>query len=961
MNTDFEPFSVARLAKMATRVIANWRKSAKRQQASKPNRNNSTDTATSTEPSRSQSPGAEQTYKTINAIGLPICFPFEAYGIQRVMLNKVTSTLMNKEHSLIESPTGTGKTLVLLCSSLAWQRKSKSLNQPFISTRLRKQVAEERRQILMRKPCTCGRRPMRTELDRLKEAAEGSKKSKACLDSADNPKKAQHFQQEDEISACKRIKTEPSNEILKTSPYFKKENQPNCITIDDEDSDHVEIIEDDCKKSNSIKQFDEQDCIKAQQISDKPLCRSCAAIEAENEFSQVLGEDSLDGENFISSKIKTKIPRIYYGTRTHKQITQVIRELNKTPYKNDLNMCILSSRERTCINQEVKDSANRNDLCQELLKNKQSSDKNKANECCPFYKDSATTADTFAGINNEFKHKAWDIEDAAAYGREIETCPYYGVRSLQDQADITFCPYNYLLDPTIRRTLNINLSNAIIIFDEAHNIEDICRDSASFVIDTRQIDDILESIQVVSNHYIQGSVVMDAYQFFRDKLLNLKAYLKNSTFSKDTSESGNFLEKNILTQDGMINDLTSIGLGPDCLNQVKENLRALRGEDESDDGSSSKKGDAQPALSFSQMQSITQLSITLEFMYISNCKYINDFRAVVTKSLERETNRFTQRANNRGPPPDKHLWRFSLLCMNSGIAFEKIHSWAWSVIVASGTLSPIESLKSELGCTFSQIFEGAHVIPPERIFASILSSGPSKTSLNCAFTNSLSMKFQDEVYAILRDVCTTVPNGILCFFPSYDRMENFHRRWVQIGFKKDLPRWGKELFMERKNLTASEFEKDLESYNRYAKTSGAILFAVYRGKVSEGIDFADKAARAVITIGIPYPNIKEVTIGLKRDYNDIARAQRPNLMPGRDWYASQAFRALNQAFGRCIRHKEDWGAIILIDSRLKNQDSMNNISRWLRNNLTQSDDYNVMIDSLKDFVERRSSEEKLSR
>jgi Rad3-related DNA helicase len=35
--------------------------------------------------------------------------------------------------------------------------------------------------------------------------------------------------------------------------------------------------------------------------------------------------------------------------------------------------------------------------------------------------------------------------------------------------------------------------------------------------------------------------------------------------------------------------------------------------------------------------------------------------------------------------------------------------------------------------------------------------------------------------------------------------------------------------------------------------SGAVLMGVCRGKISEGMDFSDKAARCVIMIGIPYP------------------------------------------------------------------------------------------------------------
>ncbi len=36
--------------------------------------------------------------------------------------------------------------------------------------------------------------------------------------------------------------------------------------------------------------------------------------------------------------------------------------------------------------------------------------------------------------------------------------------------------------------------------------------------------------------------------------------------------------------------------------------------------------------------------------------------------------------------------------------------------------------------------------------------------------------------------------------------------------------------------------------------------AVCRGKVSEGLDFTDDNARAVVTIGIPFPNIKDLQV-----------------------------------------------------------------------------------------------------
>lgn len=37
---------------------------------------------------------------------------------------------------------------------------------------------------------------------------------------------------------------------------------------------------------------------------------------------------------------------------------------------------------------------------------------------------------------------------------------------------------------------------------------------------------------------------------------------------------------------------------------------------------------------------------------------------------------------------------------------------------------------------------------------------------------------------------------------------------------------------------------------------GALFFGVSRGKISEGIDFKDFMARAVISISIPFPNAR---------------------------------------------------------------------------------------------------------
>ena len=56
-----------------------------------------------------------------------------------------------------------------------------------------------------------------------------------------------------------------------------------------------------------------------------------------------------------------------------------------------------------------------------------------------------------------------------------------------------------------------------------------------------------------------------------------------------------------------------------------------------------------------------------------------------------------------------------------------------------------------------------------------------------------------------------------------------------------------------------------------------------------------------------------------------------SVINGSQWYSQQAFRALNQALGRCIRHRHDYGAIFLLDSRYCNAPHIvNQLSKWVR-------------------------------
>jgi len=60
---------------------------------------------------------------------------------------------------------------------------------------------------------------------------------------------------------------------------------------------------------------------------------------------------------------------------------------------------------------------------------------------------------------------------------------------------------------------------------------------------------------------------------------------------------------------------------------------------------------------------------------------------------------------------------------------------------------------------------------------------------------------------------------------------------------------------------------------------------VCRGKLSEGIDFADNAARAIFVIGVPNPCVNDPRVVQKKGYLDNKVKEEPTLeLNGDRWY-----------------------------------------------------------------------------
>jgi Fanconi anemia group J protein len=285
---------------------------------------------------------------------------------------------------------------------------------------------------------------------------------------------------------------------------------------------------------------------------------------------------------------------------------------------------------------------------------------------------------------------------------------------------------------------------------------------------------------------------------------------------------------------------------------------------------------------------------------------------------------------------------FSLWCLNPSIAFRQISDPAHSILLTSGTLAPLDSFASELGAAFPIRLEAPHVVNMRtQVWAGVVGQGVpgnAGTPLIATYQHADGCAFQDSLGLVVLEMCRCIPDGVLLFMPSYGMMEKVTLRWKATGLWLRLGQCKSQIVLEPRTGGADALGEAMGSYYGAVSTGGgALLIAVCRGKVSEGLDFTDENARGVLLVGIPFPNIKDSKVEAKRKFNDAlsgsnhvngATAVMPQLLSGSLWYEQQAFRALNQAIGRCIRHKGDWGAIVLVDDRFRQPRYQKGLSRW---------------------------------
>uniref|UniRef100_A0A3Q2Y8N9 DEAD/H (Asp-Glu-Ala-Asp/His) box helicase 11 n=1 Tax=Hippocampus comes TaxID=109280 RepID=A0A3Q2Y8N9_HIPCM len=826
-------------------------------------------------------------------------FPYQPYTIQEEFMRCLYSALDQGKVGIFESPTGTGKSLSLICGALSWLTDF--------------------------------------ETKRKQEAAALLEKGQTSLSPSDPEASAQSLSTEpDWITSFVQKKAERDLVSKLKEDEMKRQKR----------EERLELIRTNVQLKYAMKRksCDEDEAFKLLQCTKEDQTDVAANQDDED---LIIAEYESDDDS--KSKSRCERPFDLEPFRTHSQLAQFVHEVQKSPFSKDISLVTLGSRQNLCVNEEVRrlGSLQRiNDRCMEMQKNKHKRPhhdddakrkRGSAKSGCPYNKISALQQ-----MRDELLGSVHDIEQLLKLGKESHSCPYYATRLAVPPAQLVVLPYQMVLHEATRRAAGIQLKDQVLIIDEAHNLSDtlscihsaelsgaqLCRAhsqlsqyaerfrsrlKAKNVMYIKQVLFVIEGlVRVLGGE----NLIMNSFFFFffsATEMLTInnflfRAQIDNINLFKvivkalKLEYSEYFFQKYIFYVLFVYLHLTSL---------LKFVIQLLLSAASPNDQQGSSE-----ALAASPMMQVEGF-----FMALTNSN--TDGRVVI---------------HRQGTVLNSHSVKFLLL--NPAVHFAQVLKECRAVIIAGGTMQPVSDFKQELlfsaGVREERIaeFSCGHVIPPENILPIVLCSGPSGQELDFTYQNRDSPRMMDETGRILSNICNVVPGGVVCFFPSYEYSRRVVAHWESAGVLTRLAN-KKKIFQEPKKANQveqvlSEFSRCIQVKNRGGSLTGALLFSVVGGKMSEGINFSDDLGRCVVMVGMPYPNIKSPELHEKMSYLDKHLTHSGGKSPGQALIENLCMKAVNQSIGRAIRHRSDYSSIVLCDRRYSRPATLTKLPAWIR-------------------------------
>ncbi|PWN51957.1 putative RAD3-DNA helicase/ATPase [Violaceomyces palustris] len=523
----------------------------------------------------------------------------------------------------------------------------------------------------------------------------------------------------------------------------------------------------------------------------------------------------------------------------------------------------------------------------------------------------------------------WTLEEVKEYAREKGICPYFAIRRMMPFVDIIIYSFHYLLDPKVAEQVSKEMSkDAIVVFDEAHNIDNVCIESLSIDLTRPMLDSAYRSINQLSERVEEikrtdASKLQDEYARLVEGLQEQGDQREAETFMSNPVLPDDLLQEavpgNIRRAEHFVAFLKRF------VEYLKTRMRVLHVVAETPPSFLQHLKDItyieRKPLRFCaerlrMLVSTLELTRVDEFSALQKVASFATLVATYDKGFLLILEPFeTEHATVPNPI-------FHFTCLDASLAIAPVFERFSSVIITSGTISPLDMYPKML--KFDTVVQESYAMTLTRqcFLPLVITRGSDQVAISSRFEVRNDPAVVRNYGSILIEYAKCVPDGIVAFFPSYLYMESIVAAWHDMGILDEVWKY-KLIFIETPD--APETSIALENYRRACDNGrGAILLSVARGKVSEGIDFDHNYGRAVIMFGVPYQYTESRILKARLEFLRDNYRIREN-----DFLTFDAMRHAAQCVGRVLRGKTDYGLMVFADKRFARADKRSKLPRWI--------------------------------
>lgn len=677
-------------------------------------------------------------------------------------------------------------------------------------------------------------------------------------------------------------------------------------------------------------------------MEDIGAATSNSSTNAQNETENESGGSNANNKRKADSTSSTaRKPRKIRGVqkRTRADTMGPIRTTTGAGGSGILALC-LSSRRNMCIHERVMAESDREAVdaaCRSMTASwvvEQSKQKPGSIETCAYF-------DNFqeAGEATTMPSGVYDLEELKKWGKARGWCPYYLTRQAINHANILVFNYQYMLDPKVAKMVSKELeSESIVVFDEAHNIDSVCIEALSVTINERGLEQATRSLGRLSSEV--SRIKASDNQRLQQEYQNLVAGLVDQGLL-DLPANDSALDSNVLAPDVLKESVPgNIRRAEHFIQFMKKVVEHLKTRLRSVAGPHGGVASETPLAFLHRMTNGTSLEVKpLRFAYsrlnsllrtlqVSNLDDFNslgdvaDFSTLLAAYSEGVAKFAVIMEPNGSSIPGASDPVIQLCCLDSSLAIAPLFKRFGSVIITSGTLSPIDLYPKLLQfepCV-SESLNMSTFRPCIRPL--VITRGSDQVAISTRYEDRNDLGVVRNYGAMLVELCTVIPDGVVAFFTSYSYMEQLISEWDATGVLRDLTK-AKLVFIETKDVVETTLA--LDNYRRACDSGrGAVFLSVARGKVSEGINFDRHYGRAVIMFGVPFQYTLSHVLRARLEFLQTHYQIREN-----DFLNFDALRQTSQCVGRVIRSKTDYGLMILADSRYNRHDKRSKLPKWI--------------------------------